>query len=137
MATMAFHELNVYKAAEELCDAIWKIVHSWNSLDRDTVGKQIIRSADSIGANIAEGNGRGTAADNRRFVRMARGSFNETRHWLRRAYVRQLLNAEQSKTLQDLVAKLGPLINGLLRSIERSSTNRNNVAILPDPPNNK
>lgn len=120
MATLPFHELNVYQVAEQLSDLIWDIVKGWPNLARDTVGKQLVRSADSIGANIAEGNGRGTPSDNRRFVRMARGSFNETRHWLRRSFRRDLLSKEQSAQLQPLVERLGPLINGLLRSIEKT-----------------
>lgn len=35
-------------------------------------------AADGIGANIAEGSGRGSMQDKRRFVRMARGSLDET-----------------------------------------------------------
>ncbi|WP_366914315.1 four helix bundle protein [Mastigocoleus sp. MO_188.B34] len=38
------------------------------------VGKQIVRSADSVCANIAEGRGRFNDQDNRRFVKIARGS---------------------------------------------------------------
>ena len=94
MATLAFHELTVYQVSEQVADLIWKIVIKWPAIQRDTIGKQIIRSADSIGANIAEGNGRGTTVDSRRFMRIARGSFNETRHWLRRAYQRKLLENE-------------------------------------------
>ncbi|WP_413172156.1 four helix bundle protein [Anabaena azotica] len=30
-------------------------MNEWKSLPQNTLGKQIIRSADSIGANIAEG----------------------------------------------------------------------------------
>ena len=47
-------------------------------LPKNTVGKQIVRSADSIGANIAEGTGRHNFQDNQRFVKIARGSLNET-----------------------------------------------------------
>jgi len=54
------------------------VVLGWNNFARDTVGKQLVRSADSVGANIAEGAGRGRFLDNRRFVRMSRGSLNET-----------------------------------------------------------
>lgn len=50
--------------SEKLADQIWDIVLSWNHLATDTVGKQIIRSADSIGANIAEGSGRYNFQDN-------------------------------------------------------------------------
>ncbi len=75
-----FENLEIYQISEKLTDEIWNIVIRWNNLAQDTVGKQIIRSADSIGANIAEGSGRGSTVDNRRFLRMARGSLYETRH---------------------------------------------------------
>jgi four helix bundle protein len=70
-----FEKLQVYKLSEELSDGIWHVVMGWHQVAKDTVGKQIIRSADSIGANLAEGTGRGSFQDNRRFIRMARGSF--------------------------------------------------------------
>ena len=117
MPTKSFEELRVYRLAEELADEIWNIVRCWDSLARDTTGKQIIRSADSIGANIAEGTGRGTFQDNRRFVRMARGSLYETRHWLRRAFQRQLLAADQVAKLKPLIDELSPKLNAYLSSI--------------------
>ena len=49
-----FEKLQVYKLAEALSDGIWEVVLKWDYLAKDTVGKQMIRSADSIGANIAE-----------------------------------------------------------------------------------
>jgi len=78
-----------------------------------------VRSADSIGANIAEGCGRGSHADKKRFVRTARGSLNETRHWLRRAFKRKLLTKEQVGKLQPLVRELAPRLNAYLKSIGR------------------
>ncbi len=45
------------------------------------MGTQIIRSADSVCANIAEGRGRHSDQDNRRFVKFARGSLYETVNW--------------------------------------------------------
>ena len=121
MATVTFHNLLVYQLAEELCDAVWEIVRAWPPLARDTVGKQIVRSADSIGANIAEGSGRGSYADNRRFIRIARGSFYETKHGLRRAYTRKLLTPQQTEALRPLVDRLAPVLNGYLRSIGKKA----------------
>ena len=121
MAFIRFQDLEVYKLAEQLEDAVWEIVNEWSILARDTVGKQLIRSADSIGANIAEGTGRTTFADNRRFVGMARGSLYETQHWLRRAFKRKLLKAKQTTELQRVMEKLGPKLNAYLRSIGRTT----------------
>jgi four helix bundle protein len=109
--------LEIYKLAEHLADQIWDIVWEWKSLAQDTVGKQIIRSADSIGANIAEGSGRGSDQDYRRFLRIARGSLNETRHWLRRAYKRKLLSDVQVGQLTPIIEKLTPKLNAYLGAI--------------------
>lgn len=124
MSVHSFEELRVYQQAEAMADVIWDIVLAWNSLSKDTVGKQMIRSADSIGANIAEGHGRGTYAENRRFVRISRGSLYETRHWLRRAYRRKLLTKKQVDHLKELVNNLGPQLNAYLSSIGPSRPKR-------------
>jgi four helix bundle protein len=116
-AKKGFEALRVYQLSEKLCDAIWKVVRAWDRLAQDTLGRQIIRAADSIGANIAEGTGRGSFQDNRRFVRNARGSLYETRHWLRRAHNRSLLSADEVKTIKPMMDELGPNLNAYLRSI--------------------
>lgn len=112
-----FENLEIYKLAEQLADEVWEIVLKWNVMARDTVGKQLVRSADSIGANIAEGSGRGSEQDYRRFIRIARGSLNETRHWLRRAFRRKLLSERQIKNLTPVIEELTPKLNAYLRSI--------------------
>jgi four helix bundle protein len=112
-----FENLRVYQLAEAVADNIWDIAASWDDFAKRTVGGQIVRSADSIGANIAEGTGRGSYADNRRFVRTARGSLNETKHWPRRAYKRNLLKTEHIEKLKPLMDELGPKLNSYLKSI--------------------
>jgi four helix bundle protein len=54
----AFEDLQVLKSAEMITDSIWKQVLQWDEFAKDVVGKQIARSADSIGANLAESYGR-------------------------------------------------------------------------------
>jgi four helix bundle protein len=117
MARTDFEKLGVYQLAETLADTVWDVVIKWGSLARDTVGKQVIRAADGIGANIAEGVGRGSFQDNRRFVRIARGSLNETKHWLRRAYKRNLLDEGTVAMLKPIVDELAPRLNAYLKSI--------------------
>lgn len=117
MARTAFENLRVYRLAERLADAACDMVRQWDNLARDTVGKQLVRAADSVGANIAEGTGRGGHQDNRRFVRIARGSLYETQHWLRRAHCRRLLTKEKTSQLKTIVNELGPTLNAYLSSI--------------------
>jgi four helix bundle protein len=112
-----FENLQVYQLSEKLADKIWKIVLDWDNLAKITVGAQIIRSADSIGANLAEGSGRGSNQDYKRFIKISRGSLYETRHWLRRAYQRKLLSKEQIDSLIPLIEELTPKLNAYLRSI--------------------
>ncbi|MBS0207557.1 MAG: four helix bundle protein [Planctomycetes bacterium] len=120
MARTQFENLQVYRLAEELADRVWEIVKNWSNFPRDTVGKQLVRAADSIGANIAEGSGRGTFPENRRFVRIARASLHETKHWLRRACQRGLLSAEQVEQLKLLLDELAPRLNAYINSIGQS-----------------
>ena len=129
MARTNFERLRVYKLSEKLADQVWNIVVDWNNLARDTVGKQVIRSADSIGANVAEGCGRGRYLDNKRFVRMARGSLNETQHWLRRAYKRQLLTKAQVEKLKPIIEDLGPSLNAYLNSIGPRSNEKGKTQV--------
>jgi four helix bundle protein len=114
-----FESLRVYRLSEELSDVVWEVVTAWRILARDTVGKQMIRSADSVGANIAEGTGRGTFRDNRKFIDNARGSLYETRHWLRRAFKRSLLSERQVNRIRPLIDELGPKLNAYRNSIRR------------------
>lgn len=122
MAKSGFVNLKVYQLSETLSDEIWDVVCNWNNLAKDTVGKQIIRSADSIGANIAEGAGRGSFQDNRRFVKIARGSLYETQHWLRRAFKRNLLSEKQIEKLKPIIDELLPKLNAFLKSIGKEKT---------------
>ena len=117
MAKSNFENLQVYQLAEKLADDIWNIVFHWEEFPKATIGKQIVRSVDSIRANIAEGSGRYNFQDNRCFVRMARGSLNETRHWLRRAYKRNLLTDEEVNRLKPIIDELSPKLNAYLNSI--------------------
>ncbi len=119
-----FENLKVYQLSEELADLIWDIVTDWENLARNTVGTQIVRSADSIVANIAEGTGRGSFQDNRRFVKIGRGSLNETKHWLRRAYKRKLLTEEQIEKLKPIISELSPKLNAYLNSIGASKEDK-------------
>lgn len=117
MSRTNFENLRVYRLSEDLADQIWDVALGWDQFAKDTIGRQIVRAADSVGANIAEGSGRGSYPDNRRFVRTARGSLNETQHFLRRAFRRKLLTPAQVAKLKPLIENFAPQLNAYLKSI--------------------
>ena len=131
MARTTFENLRVYRLAEELSDDVWDLVATWPAFAQHTVGEQLVDAADSIGANIAEGTGRGTFKDNRRFVYIARGSLYETKHFLRRAFRRGLLKPERIEQLKAHLDELSPKLNAYLNSIPTSPPRRTQN---PKPP---
>ena len=110
------YELDVYQLAEDLSDRIWNGYDSWPEKVQRTIGYQIIRSADSIAANIAEGYGRFTPADRKLFYRYARGSFEETKAWLRKAIRRKLISPPEVSIYKSIIDELGPKLNAFIRS---------------------
>ena len=122
MARTGFENLRIYHLSEEIADLAWEVVVKWSWLAQNTVGKQLINAADSIGANIAEGSGRGSIAENRRFAKIARGSLFEVKHWLRRAYKRKLLDKTEAIRFQELIEELTPKLSAYINSIGRQTT---------------
>ena len=110
------YELDVYKLAEDLSDLIWYAYDEWSTKAQRTIGYQIIRSSDSIAANIAEGYGRYTPADRKNFYRYARGSFEETKAWLRKLSRRKIITKEEVIQYTKIIDELGPKLNAFIRS---------------------
>ena len=95
---MSYHsleDLEVFQLAESFSNEIWFIVHEWDYFAKDTVGKQMVRSADSISANIAEGHGRYHYKENKNFCYFSRGSLIETKGWIKKAKTRSLISESQ------------------------------------------
>lgn len=78
------------------------------------MGNLAIRATDGISANIAEGYGRYHFRDKLIFFYYARGSFEETKSWVRKLHRRKLLSKEQSHVITELIMELGPLLNSFI-----------------------
>ena len=109
-------DLKVYILAEELSDLIWDDFDDWPEKVKRTIGYQIIRSGDSVAANIAEGYGRFTPKDRKLFYRYARGSLEETKAWLRKLIKRNILTKERTGDYEKIINNLGPALNGFINS---------------------
>src|SRR5215203_43751 len=106
----SFRELVAYRLAAELGDEIVRSVATWESFERWSTGIQLVRSADSIGANIAEALGRWHTKERRHLLIVARGSLYETEHWLIRAEARGLAHEGTASKLDEIARALNGLI---------------------------
>ncbi|MFA6247658.1 MAG: four helix bundle protein [Mucilaginibacter sp.] len=121
MSYYNLEDLELYQLAETFSNEIWFLVSEWDYFAKDTVGKQIVRSADSIGANIAEGYGRYHYKENRNFCYFSRGSILETKGWLKKARTRNLISEEQFNTLIENLQTIHIKLNSYLKFIGKSS----------------
>ncbi len=118
---LKFEELRVLQAAEGVADGIWRQVVQWDQFAREVVGGQLARSADSVGANIAESFGRFHYGEKLQFLYYSRGSLFETKYWLNRARTRNLMPSAQ---VQDYASQLTDLARQLNAFAARLKTQR-------------
>jgi four helix bundle protein len=119
---MAFKEtedLRIVKEAEEIADRIWDEIVTWDYFAKDTVGKQLVKATDSIGANIVESQGRFHPKDVINFLYMARGSLKETKYWLKRAIRRGLLEKGKYEEFINKIDNLAPQLNAFIRTQQK------------------
>lgn len=110
--------LRIFRLAEKLADEIWEEVITWKPFARGTVGRELVRSGDSVGANIAEGHGRFHYRDEITFDYYGRGSLKETRFWLRRAFSRRIMSEGKFQRFIGMVDELEPQLNAYINSLE-------------------
>jgi four helix bundle protein len=118
---MKLEELQVYNLSMDLAERIWDIVIEWDYFAKDTIGKQLVRAADSIAANLSEGFGRYHFKENVNFCYYSRGSLYETKTWLSKAHNRKLVNDESFNSLNNEFDNIGVKLNNYIKSIGKPS----------------
>ena len=114
---MKLEELQVYQLSMEIGEKVWNIVFKWDYFLKDTVGKQMVRAAASIAANLSEGFGRYHYKEAKNFSYYSRGSLYETKTWLTKAYNRNLISEEEFQIFQKEINIIGIKLNNYIKSI--------------------
>ncbi len=125
---MKLEDLRVYKSSMELGEEIWKIVHKWDFFAKDTIGKQLVRAADSIASNLSEGFGRYHFKDTKNFGYYSRGSLFETKTWLTKAHSRNLISDEEFEHFVNVINEIGIKLNNYLNAIGNDARSANDAA---------
>jgi four helix bundle protein len=112
-----FKDLRVWAKAHELTLAVYQKTRAFPKEEMYGLTSQLRRAAASVGANIAEGCGRRSDAEMRRFVQIARGSANEVEYHLLLAKDLDFLSDEDHKDLEAKVLKIQRMLAALVQSL--------------------
>jgi four helix bundle protein len=88
---------------------------------KDTIGKQIVRSADSISSNIAEGYGRYFYKENKQFYFYSRGSIQETKSWLYKCMRRKIIKETKCTELIQKAELILIKLNAFIKFVSKSA----------------
>jgi len=115
---ISLKNLEVYIISRELSLFVWNLYKDFDFERKICLGQQLIRSVDSVGANIAEGYGRYHFLDRVKFFYNARASLYETMHWIELANERNYVNDEDFIIYEEKYKLLLYKINSFIKSIK-------------------
>jgi four helix bundle protein len=113
-----FKDLKVWVKAHELTLAIYQSARKFPREEIYGLTSQVRRASASIGANIAEGCGRRSDAEMRRFVQIARGSASELECHLLLARDLQFLPVDEYAELEGKVFEIQRMLAALVQRLQ-------------------
>jgi four helix bundle protein len=116
-----FEDLTVYKKSMKFVEKVYSFCGSRSSSQNRKLIDQLQRAALSIPLNIAEGNGRVHEREKKQYFYTARGSLLECVPILRLCMTIDNLGKEQFIELYNLAEEIGKMLNGLIKSVGRTT----------------
>lgn len=116
----SFTTLEVWKRSRELKIKIFELIKQFPNEEKYRLSDQIVRSARSISANIAEGHGRFSYKDQLHFCIISRGSLTETLNHVIDAFDCKYISKQQLIELEQDLNELHKLLNGYISFIRKN-----------------
>jgi four helix bundle protein len=110
--------LQVWDKAHQLTLIAYLETRSFPKEELFGLTSQIRRCAASIGANIAEGCGRGSDSDFARFLQIAMGSASELEYHFVLAHDLDLIHADVHKNLEGRVREIKKMLTALIAKVK-------------------
>ena len=117
MQKSSFRNLIAWQKAMRLCRNVYRLTDTLPPHEQFGLSAQLRRAAVSVASNIAEGRGRGSWRDFRRFLLNARGSVFELQTQLLLCAELGYGSAEEVDEMVGASVEVARLINGLIKHI--------------------
>lgn len=119
MATInSYRDLLIWQKSMFLVTEIYKVTVSFSKEEIYGITSQIRRSSVSVPSNIAEGYGRNSTGDYKRFLHIALGSLYELQTQIEICFRLQYLKNEPFKALQTQTNELERMMNSMISKIK-------------------
>jgi four helix bundle protein len=119
--TFRFEGLQIWHGARKFSDRVYKVVARFPEVEKFGLTSQMIRAANSVSLNIAEGAGRDTDTEFNRFLGIAVGSLFEVASGSFIALDQGYITPEQHRALYAEAQKLAKSINSFRRTLNKKS----------------
>jgi four helix bundle protein len=113
-----FRQLAIWQRSHQLTLAIYKLTRTFPSDERYGVTAQLRRAIASVPANIAEGCGRDSEPELKRFLDIAHGSASEADYHLLLSADLQYLTDEEYRPLAREIGELKRMIGAFARKLK-------------------
>ncbi len=109
----SYRDLIAWQKGMDLAEAVYQVTAEFPAVERFGLSSQLRRATVSIVSNIAEGRGRRSTKDFKRFVDIAYGSLCELETQLQLAERPHFVSKEERQKTGALASETGRLLNGL------------------------
>ena len=114
-----FRKLIAWQKADDLAVKIYEVTGRFPADERFGVISQVRRASVSVAANIAEGCGRETVVDFRRFLHQARGSLYEVEYYIHLSGRLGYPYSAEQEALASLCSEVAKILQGFINSLDR------------------
>lgn len=113
-----FRDLLVWEKAHIFVKAIYEVTHTFPKDEMFGMTSQLRRASISIPTNIAEGCGRGSDADFKRFIQIAFGSASEVEYLVFLSYELSFINEDKYIDLNNRIIEIKKMLAGLIQKLK-------------------
>ncbi|MFI5459017.1 MAG: four helix bundle protein [Isosphaerales bacterium] len=124
MASQNYTDLVAWQKAMDLLESLYKVAREFPREELFGLTSQLRRAAISIPSNIAEGQGRNSSGDFRRFLSIAHGSVREVETHIHIANRLGYIEDAQRQMILSQCAEVGRLVRGLSNSLPEKNSRR-------------
>lgn len=115
-----FQKLKIWQKSHQLTLDVYRATGSFPTEEKYGMTSQLRRATSSIPANIAEGCGRGSNNELRRFCEIAMGSASEVEYFFLLARDLKFIPAENYQALNSKLVEIKKMLNAFIQKLKNN-----------------